>query len=441
MSELALAGVSRDTVKELIRYGSEPDWLAEIRLKAWEVFEKTPLELSSMYVRHTDLRSVNLSSLEVLPSPSGTAKLPASLDAYVRDSGENSLHLQVDSALANISAAAELADKKVVFTDISTAVKRHRDLIEPYLRNRAIKAEEDKLVALNTALFGNGVFLHVPDGIQVETPIRSVKAASKPGVGVFNLSVIVMGVGSKATFVEEGYSGSEHLNGVQSLQSNVLEIYLGEGAELDTADIQSFGGNVVVFTNRRALSSRDSSLNWVGCALGGRFMRANTSAILDGPGSNVQQVEVVFGSGEQQFDMASTLNHIGQHTTGDIYSTGVFKDKSKGVFKGMIKIAKSGISANSFLSEHSLLLNPQARADAIPALEIETNEVKCSHSASVAQIDQEQIFYMMTRGLDEQTARATIVEGFFESALRKVQLPELKKRVGGFLEEKWKQGQ
>lgn len=434
-----MAGVSRETVKELIKLRSEPDWLAEIRLKAWETFEKTPLEQSSMYVRHTDLRSVDLKTLEALPSPR-SSNLPAELETYIKESSESSLHLQVDSSLAKVSPAAELARKKVIFTDISTAIKQHRDLIEPYFRNRAIKAEEDKLVALNTALFANGVFLYVPNDVHLEAPTRSVKVLNKLGVGMFNLSIIVMGNGSKATFVEEGYSGDHQTNKIQSLQSNVLEIHLGEGAELNTADIQSFSNNVVIFTNRRALSGRDSNLNWVACPLGGQFTRANTSAILDGPGANAQQVEVVFGSGEQQFDLASTLSHIGQHTTGDIYSTGVFKDKSKGMFKGMIKIGKTGIGSNSFLSEHSLLLNPQARADAIPALEIETNDVKCSHSASVAQIDEEQIFYLMTRGLDEQTARSVIVKGFFESALRKVQLPDLKERVAGFLDEKWERG-
>ena len=436
MSELVLSGVSRDTVRELVRRQGGPDWLASLRLHAWKLFEELPVERSTMFVRHTDFRSIALDSIDALPS-SSTPPLPSELVRYVEGVEGSGAYVQLDHSSPRVTLREDLGKKGVVFADILPALGEHTDLIEPVLKKRAIPPEEDKLVALNTALFSSGPFLYVPSGVVVEEPLHIFDLRSKPAIGVFNLGIVVMGAESKAVLLREGYSDGTQLNGRQSLQSSVLEVHLGEGSELSVGDIQRFAENVVIFSHKRALCGANSRLNWVTCGLGGRYLRSNTSAVLRGSGSDVQEVEVVFGSGQQHFDMASTLDHLGEHTRGDIYSKGVFRDQARGIFKGMINIGKTGRGTDSFLSEHSMLLNPGASADAIPALEIATNEVKASHSASVAQIDDEQLFYLTSRGIRENEARKLVVRGFFESALAKVQAPLLRQRVGTLIEEKW----
>ncbi len=432
-----MGGISKETVRELARARDEPEWLEALRLQSWDLFEKLPIEQSSMYIHHTDLRSVDLTTLEVLPSSSTTTRPLGELEAPDQDSSH--MHLQIDSVNPKAVLGEELSKKGVIFTDMASALKKYPDVVSPHLRNRAIPSQEDKLVALNSTLFNSGVFLYVPSDVEVDIPLRVTQLMSSQGVGSLGLSISVLGSGSKVGFIEEGYSAKNLASGAQSLRSGVMEVYVGEGAELNMADVQSYGGNVIVFSNKRFVLERYGKVNLVSCALGGRFTRSNVSGFLEGSGANMQEVEVVFGSHEQQFDMASTLYHIGDHTSGDVYSTGVFKDRAKGIFKGMIRIGKKGIGTNSFLSEHSMLLNPEAKADAIPALEIETNDVKASHSASVAQIDEEQIFYLMSRGIDASQSRKIIVRGFFEAALRRVQFQELKERIGRIVEEKWEE--
>jgi Fe-S cluster assembly protein SufB len=176
---------------------------------------------------------------------------------------------------------------------------------------------------------------------------------------------------------------------------------------------------------------------WASGLLGGAYTRSRLESIMNNQGASSENIEVVFGSGTQRFDTVSNITHIGQNTSGHAISKGVVKDKARVVFKGMIRITKDAKNSRAYLAEHGMILGKEARADAIPGLEIETNEVKATHSASVAQINDEQIFYLMSRGMSEDEAKKLIIVGFFEPIIERIPIPEVARRIRRITDLKW----
>ncbi|MDG6997006.1 MAG: SufD family Fe-S cluster assembly protein, partial [Nitrososphaerota archaeon] len=219
--------------------------------------------------------------------------------------------------------------------------------------------------------------------------------------------------------------------------SDLVEAYVRDGSVVSYSNIQNYSQKTTVLTNSKALCEKDSQIRWtVGC-FGGRVHRSRSESVFLQDGASAEDVEVVFGSNDQRFDLVSDLSHVAQHTKGRILSNSVLKDRSQSVFKGMIRIGKDAKNANAYLAGHSILLSPDAKSDAIPGLEILTNDVKATHSASVAQIDADQIFYMMTRGLSEDEAKKFIVLGFLEPAISRISSEELQDTMRGLVEAKW----
>jgi Fe-S cluster assembly scaffold protein SufB len=194
--------------------------------------------------------------------------------------------------------------------------------------------------------------------------------------------------------------------------------------------------NSVNFSNRKAFIEKDAKMSWYMGLFGGQLSRYKIDNIMKGQGAIAEDVEIIFGTNDQSFDVTSNLIHYGPNTRGRVLSKSVMKDKSKSLFKGMIKIDKTGKSAESFLAGHAILLDKGAKSDTIPGLEIETNEVRATHSASVAQIDENQIFYLMCRGLNNEEAKREIVSGFLEPLSRKMG-PTIRAWVNYLIENKW----
>lgn len=190
-------------------------------------------------------------------------------------------------------------------------------------------------------------------------------------------------------------------------------------------------------SNSKALCEKDAQIRWTLGYFGGKVHRSRSESIFLKDGASAEDVEVVFGNNQQKFDLVSDLSHVGQHTKGRILSNSVLRNSSESVFKGMIRIGKDAKNANAYLAGHSILLSPEAKSDAIPGLEILTNDVKATHSASVAQIDADQIFYMMTRGLSEDEAKKFIVLGFLEPAISRISSEELRETIRDIIEAKW----
>ena len=216
------------------------------------------------------------------------------------------------------------------------------------------------------------------------------------------------------------------------------EVRLAQGANLNFAGQQDFGPNTLAFVNRHATLGQDAQLNWALASVGAQIHKSRVDNRLVGRGSGVRQVEIGFGDGRQLFDATSYTRHIGADTTGDLLSKGVFLDRSRGYYKGMITIEKTARGTDSFLGEFAMLMTKQARSVTIPSLEIDQPDVRrASHASSVGPIDETQVFYLMSRGVPRDVARKFIVLGFLEPVVARIPLPEAQERLRALLEQKW----
>ena len=415
-------------VENLSKSLNEPSWLKQSRLEALEQFRILPEEQSTLYTKHGLNIGLALKSLE-----SQAAQAPDRLSIGEIASGIESglYYVSTDNETIASKNIKNLESKGIIFCDLHEALEKHEKLLKQIFSKKAIKPSDDKYAALNSALFASGWLLYVPKNVQLDDPlrIRFYLQTSKPH---FSQTWIYAEANSQVSLLTEDY-GAE----IPGVASEIVEAYLAESSLVSYSNIQDYSQQTTVLSNSKALCSKDAQIRWTVGYFGGKIHRSRSESMFLGDGAGAEDVEVVFGNSAQKFDLVSDLSHIGQHTKGRILSNSVLDDKSESTFKGMIRIGKEAKDANAYLAGHAILLSADARSDAIPGLEILTNEVKATHSASVSQIDEEQIFYMMTRGLSESEAKKFIVLGFLEPAISRINSEELRDTIRDLIESKW----
>jgi len=432
---LTLATTTEQSIAALSKSRREPDWLRSFRIKSLKLFRELPAELSSLYTKYADLAGVDLESTTLdMPEPSKQE----SHEIVNKLKSDKAITLfQIGSGTTEPEIPEVLRKEGVIFTDIATAISKDTDFFQRYFLEKAILPEDDKFAAVNNALFTTGFFIHVPKGIEITTPFRVVTIHDSKGHGLFAQNLIVADNRSKFTVLEETYSTVLAAQTKGSTYSELSEVHLHDGADVTYASVNNLAPNVNIFTNKKSVGERDSKIVWSSGLLGGAFTRSRLESLMRGEGASSENVEVVFGTGTQRFDAVSNITHIGQNTSGHAVSKGVVKDRARLVFKGMIRIEKTAGNSRAYLAEHGMILSRDARADAIPGLEIETNDVKATHSASVAQINDEELFYLMSRGLNEDDAKKLIIIGFFEPLVERIPVPEIAKRIRRIIDLKW----
>jgi Fe-S cluster assembly protein SufB len=435
MSELTLTNASEQQIRSLAESRHEPEWLREFRIKSLNLFRKLPAELSNLYTKYVDLSGVDFESVSLAPSEPSESQVEDVMAKLKSDKAITIFQIESKTFLAEMPEA--LRKEGVVFTDIGTAIRSKPELFRRYFLEKAILPEDDKFAALNNALFTSGFYLQVPKGLEVIVPFRVVTILDSEGHGVFAQNLVMADNRSKFTILEELYSTRSTGQSKKSTYSGLSEVYLHEGAEVTYGSINNLSQNVNIFSNKKSIGKRDSKIVWSTGLLGGAYTRSRLESVMKESGASSENVEVVFGAGTQRFDTVSNITHSGPNTSGHAISKGVVKDKAKAIFKGMIRIEENAKNSRAYLAEHAMILSKDALADAIPGLEIATNEVKATHSASVAQINEEEIFYLMARGLSEDEAKKLIIVGFFEPLVERIPVPEVARRIRRIIDLKW----
>ena len=313
------------------------------------------------------------------------------------------------------------------------SLARYPDLVREYFMRACVSPTESKLTAMNGAFWSGGVLLYVPAGLEVSLPFQAIYRIGKAEAGAFPRTLIVAGPGSRATYLEEYTSPPD---GREALSDAIVEIFLEESAQLCYTALQRWGEGVTHFSTQRALVKRDSCLRWIDCSLGGRLAKSNLECLLLEPGARVEQTGLFFGAKNQHMDFSPFLHHQAPHTTGEVLFKGALKGKARSVFQGLIRVEKEARRTDSFLTNHNLILSEKGRADSIPRLEIENNDVRCSHAVTAGRVDEEQIFYLMSRGLPKGEAIRLVVSGFFEEVYRRIPLEEERERLRAALQER-----
>jgi Fe-S cluster assembly protein SufD len=437
----AAKGFSRRAVEELSSLRSEPPWLRQRRLGAWRVFEATPMPTpQDEDWRRTDIRALALDELlpfaeAPYPQVDSVAQLPQELRALL-DKGqpEGGLLVQHDSQVVHVSLAEEAAKQGVIFASLEEAVCEQPELMERYFMTRCLPPEHGKFAALHGALWSGGAFVYVPQGVEVALPLRACQWLARPGLAVFPHTLIVLETGSKLTFIAEQFS--PELDG-QALSCGATEVYLHAGAQVRHISVQQLGPQVYNLGAQRHLLEGDSRLDSLIIGLGGKLTKFFVESLLEGPGANAQMRGVVFGNGDQHFDHQTLQEHIAPHCSSDLLFKVVVKDRAMSVHLGTVRVRRDARGTDAGQTVRNLILSEGAKAHPILPLEIEASDVRrCSHAAAVGQVDESQLFYLMSRGLSRQDAQKLIVDGFCGPVLEAIPLPAIQHRLRRAFDEK-----
>ncbi|MGI0020913.1 MAG: SufB/SufD family protein [Nitrososphaera sp.] len=427
-----LAGIDASNVDTIA--AGEPEWLSKSRRDALTKYLSLPAEVSPLYSKYSDTNRIKPQNVHLSLAPAKqnvSSDLAKRLEELEKETGI----MQIGAEISRVFVKDSVAKLGVIVTGIKDAIAKHGDLVRAHMEANPLDYQEDRYMAFEAAAFQSGIFIHIPRNVVVEDPIRIITSLADDGTSLVSRNIFVAEEGSKATIVQELYApgaGSETQQGYFEL----IETSVKPNAHLEAVTLQAMGMDTVAVSNRKAFVERDAKMSWYVGMFGSMLSRYRTDSIMKGAGALGEDTEIVFGINNQSFDVTSNLIHNGQYSRGKVQVKSVMKDTSKSLFKGMIKIGKDGKGTESYLSGHAILLDKGAKSDSIPGLEILTNEVRATHAASVAQMDEGQIYYLMTRGLNREGAKREIVSGFLEPLSRKMG-PTIRAWVNYLIENKW----
>ncbi|MBO9338976.1 Fe-S cluster assembly protein SufD [Chloroflexus sp. MS-G] len=383
--------ISADFVVARSQAAGEPVWLTERRREAWITFA----QMSPPEWRRTDLSKLDPTTI----APSDGAHATA---------------IQWDPALSA---------QGVVFTTLAAALHTHEALIQRYI-DTAVEPLKHKFSALRAALWQDGALLYVPKGVAIEMPLRLIYTLGADGVAIFPRTLVIIEPQASVTLIEEFTSPDLRAG---SFAGPITEIFVGDGASVRFISIQHWGAGVYHLAGQRAILQRDANLEWTSINLGSQVQHIEAETTLVGNGSRLNWLGATFASDSQNLVIAPWMRHVGHNCESFMQFKTVVNDTAYSVFDGMIKIEHESAGTSTRLEEHALHLSPKARNDSIPGLMISTNDVlKGGHASTSGDIDEEQLFYMQTRGIPRAEAQRMIVMGFFEPALETIPLEELR---------------
>ncbi|ABX12392.1 Fe-S cluster assembly protein SufD [Nitrosopumilus maritimus] len=429
MSQETLSKIDESHINEISSSRNEPDWLKDYRKDSLSIYSTLPIEMSPLYNKYTDAKRLNPEKISIASSTKDT--IPDFLQKRLGELENEICIIQIGTNIHKINLPDDLKSKGLVISSISDAIQNNSELVKKALE--ASNSNDDKFTALNNAAFNSGVFIHIPKNFVLEKPIHFLSCLSDDGLSTISRNVIFADESSKASIVQELYSPKTE---TQQAYLELLNTNVAANAELSLTTLQMMDQNSVNFSTRRTDLAQDATVNWYSGLFGSVLSRYKIDYYLNGTGASSNESEVVFGNNDQHFDIQTNMNHQSPATEARVVEKSILKNRSKSLFKGMIRIKENAAKSNSFLSGRSILLDKNAKSDAIPGLEILTNDVKATHSASVAQIDEEQIFYLKSRCLSHEEAERTIVEGFLEPLSRKMSF-QVRAWIAYLIESKW----
>ena len=413
--------------------GIENSYLA-YRKSAWNSFNKLPFPSSTDEAwKRTSIRGLPLEQIKPVESLNDqTIQIPDALTKPLADDLHGGQILLTNSA-AKINLDPSLAKQGVVFTDLLHGQTEHAAILDKVLQN-AKTCQEKKFAALSAAFGKNGILLYVPKGVKVEKPLHSLVWTS--GAGLLNAFQVFIWLeeDSSATYVHENASPESALTG--NVHAGVMEIHVGEGAKLNFVELQSYGSSEWNFTHEKVNVERDAEVDWIFGSLGSHLTKNFSDLNLIGQGSTGKMSGFYFTNGNQHLDHDTQQNHLAPNTTSDLLFKGALLGESRSVWQGMIYVAKNATKTDGYQANRNLVLSEKARADSIPGLEILTDDVRCTHGATVGKIDADQLFYLESRGIPHKEAEKLIVEGFFDPIMQRIPFEGVRSRFQAAIEEK-----
>ncbi len=403
-----------------------PDsFVEQIRADALARYEAEPIpnwRRSGFWT--TSLRGLDLEALEPrrYEPVSGRDDLPEVARDAIGEQARAGLIVQRGASTIASVLEPELAEQGVIVCSLEQAVEEHPELVEPYFMKR-LSAEEGKFSAATAAFWTGGAFVHVPDGVVVADPIQVLYLIDEPGTVQYAHTLVVIGENAQA-YVREACIATDFEG--QALHAGAFEMYCAAGSNARLSHYQDWGsGEVHDISVKRVEIGRDAVCKWVPIHLGGHLTKQRLDIITAEQGSDMRHSGLYFTQGTEHLDLFTTDRKEQANTTGDTVWKGALTGASRASYEGLIEIIPGATNSHTYLQTHSMLLSPKAKADSIPSLIVEVDNVSASHGGTVGEIDEELVFYMMTRGVERQEAVRILVEGYFEEVIQRLEDPQL----------------
>lgn len=420
-------GLTRDGVAAISKMKGEPEWMLEFRLKAYDHYVKRPMpNWGSEVLNELDFDNI----FYYIKPAEKQGKTWDEVPEYIKNTFEKlgipeaerkflaGVGAQYESEVIYHSLREDLEKLGVIFLDMDSAVREHPEIVKKYF-GTVIPANDNKFAALNSAVWSGGSFIYVPEGVKVEVPLQAYFRINAENMGQFERTLIICAPGSYVHYVE-GCTAPTY--STDSLHSAVVEIIVQEGARCRYTTIQNWSKNVFNLVTKRAAAYKNATMEWVDGNLGSKLTMKYPAVWLMEEGARGEILSVAFAGDDQHQDAGGKVVHVAPNTSSQIISKSISKGTGRSSYRGLVKVYKGAENVRSNVVCDALLLDETSRTDTYPYMEIEEERVSIGHEATVSKVAEEQIFYLMSRGLSEDEAMSMIVNGFIEPIAKELPL-------------------
>src|SRR6266481_6323437 len=417
-------GLTRETVIEISKLKDEPQWMLDFRLRSYDIFMKKPMPNWGGDLGKIDFNNIYNYARAAEKTEKNWDDVPADVKATFDKLGFPEAEkkflagvgAQYESEVVYHSLREDLQKKGVIFTDTDTALREHPDLVREYF-GTIIPIQDNKFAALNSAVWSGGSFVYIPAGVKVDIPLQAYFRINAENMGQFERTLIIVEEGAQVHYVE-GCTAPMYTT--ESLHSAVVEIVVKKGGRCRYTTIQNWANNIYNLVTKRAVAGEDALMEWVDGNLGSRLTMKYPAVYMMGKGARGEILSIAFAGKGQHQDAGGKVVHGAPYTSSRIISKSISKNGGRASYRGLLKVADGAHGSKSNVVCDALILDPQSRSDTYPYIEIDEDDVKIGHEASVSKIGEEQLFYLMSRGLSEAEASTLIVSGFIEPLVKEL---------------------
>jgi Fe-S cluster assembly protein SufB len=417
-------GLSREVVESISEYKDEPQWMRDFRLKALEHFESRPtptwggnlgqIDFDDIhyFVRASEKNSRDWSEVpDDIKNTFDRLGIPEAERKFLSGVGA-----QYESEVVYHQVNEKLEEQGVIFTDMDTALREHEDLVREYWAT-VIPPNDNKLAALNSAVWSGGSFVYVPAGVKVEMPLQAYFRINTENMGQFERTLIIAEEGADVHYIE---GCTAPVYSTDSLHSAVVEIMAKPSSRVRYTTVQNWSQNVYNLVTKRAVAQEKATMEWVDCNLGSKLTMKYPSIYLLGPEAHGEILSIAFAGQGQHQDAGGKIIHAAPRTSSSIFSKSISKDGGRSTYRGLLEVADGASESRSKVVCDALLLDEDSRSDTYPTIRIGENDADVGHEATVSKIGDEQVFYLQSHGLDEEEASKMIVNGFIEPVTKEL---------------------
>lgn len=424
----ATLGINSDIVKQISKDKKEPAWMLKKRLEALKIFNKMEMPKFGPNLSELDFQKI---AYYIKPNAKKNATKWADVPKEIKETFEKlgipeaerkslaGVGAQYESEVIYHNLKLDLAEKGVIFLDMDEAVKKYPKLVQKYFMTKCVPVNLHKFTALHAAVWSGGTFIYVPKGINVELPLQAYFRMNTKNAGQFEHTLIIADEDSNTHYIE---GCSAPLYDTNSLHAGCVEIFVKKNAKMRYSSIENWSKNVYNLNTKRAIAEENSVIEWINGNTGSKITMLYPTSVLLGKNSRTEYIGIAYAGKGQYQDTGCKVFHIGENTKSHVISKGISIDGGISSYRGLIKVSKNAKNSKSYVRCDGLILDNKSKALTDPQIIVEENQADISHEAAVGKVGQDQLFYLMSRGLSESEAIKTIVTGFIEPLINELPL-------------------